>query len=188
MYNYSKNKIKKHSKKNWMLLLTLVLVVASGSFLWFRHTHNKPKVTQSEVGTATSDPNVPTPSDTNNATGGVSNSKDSGSNEVGARPSSDTRPRTPTGNFVSAHHNVPLNAPMNSVCTTTPGVTCQIRFTAGSIVKTLLKQRTNSDGSTLWDWTPAKIGLTAGTWKVTAIATNGDKMASAADASPLVIQ
>jgi hypothetical protein len=99
----------------------------------------------------------------------------------------------PTGDFVSAHgtseHPIPLSATLASVCNTTPGVSCKITFTApDGTTKALSSQITDRGGSAYWNsWTPANIGLSAGTWQVKAVVTSGSQTKTATDAMELVV-
>lgn len=189
------NSSKKHSKKRVVYSAILVVaVLLIGGFLWHRHNQHKsaPLVT-TQTGAATPSPDVPTsqPANDNPTTGSLPNSKDNFNNQPGRQLSSNITPKAPLGNFVSNHHASLVGSPgpiENSTCETTPGAMCQIRFKSGNITKTLPVQKTNANGGTSWDWKLQDINLTAGTWQVTAIATNGDKSASATDALQLVIQ
>jgi hypothetical protein len=95
----------------------------------------------------------------------------------------------PTGNFVSAHKNVPKSASLSSVCNTTSGAECKIVFTNGSISKSLDPQTTDSNGSSFWNsWSPEDIGLTSGSWQVQAVATLNGQSKTSTDAMKLEIQ
>ncbi|HSX53107.1 MAG TPA: hypothetical protein VLF90_01930 [Patescibacteria group bacterium] len=94
----------------------------------------------------------------------------------------------PSGSFVSNHHPT-LSAPgntMNSICRTNAGITCQINFTMGSEVKTLGPDTVGSDGTISWEWDLQKIGLTAGSWHVQAVAKSGSNTAATDD--PLTLE
>lgn len=94
---------------------------------------------------------------------------------------------TPTGNFVSAHH-ISANTTITSVCNTTPGATCVITFTKGSLTKSLTPQITDRGGATFWNnWIPQDLGLSTGTWKITATAKLDSHTISANDAMDLVV-
>ena len=94
----------------------------------------------------------------------------------------------PTGNFVSAHKNVPVTASLSSVCNTSSGATCQIVFTSGSESHSLPAQTTDLGGSTYWNsWTPESIGLTPGSWTIKAVATLGSDTKSNTDALMLEV-
>ncbi len=100
-------------------------------------------------------------------------------------PSSGTTPATPSGTFVSDHSTESIDK--ESLCNTTPGVTCYITFTKGGTVKQLPAMKTNSAGIAIWNWNVNNIGLTSGNWKITMIAKNGDKTASSSDLIPLEV-
>jgi len=95
----------------------------------------------------------------------------------------------PTGNFVSAHKNVPSTTSLSSVCNTTSGATCQITFTNGSVVKSLSSQTTDSTGAAYWNsWKPSDLGLTSGSWQVQAVAILNGQTKTSTDAMNLEIQ
>lgn len=100
-------------------------------------------------------------------------------------------PATPAGVFVSNHHpnlsGSPAPNSITSTCSTTPGASCTIRFTQGATTKSLPSKIASADGNTSWTWTLQEIGLNAGEWSVTAVATNGTKTSSADDALKLVV-
>lgn len=95
---------------------------------------------------------------------------------------------TPTGDFVSSHH-VSLTTSIVSVCNTTPGAKCNITFNDGSgTIKSLPVQTTDRGGSSYWNgWTPESIGLTAGSWQISATATLNGITKSAQDALRLTV-
>jgi hypothetical protein len=101
-----------------------------------------------------------------------------------------TPPDTPTGLFLNTHTlslsggAVPGDG--QSVCKTTPGATCNIRFTKDGQTKELGAKVADSSGNVEWSWTPAEVGLTAGQWQVEIIAARGDYTAVAED--PLGLQ
>lgn len=186
---------KKHSIRKKLLFTTLViLLVAGGGFAWWHKSHSTVKVIQTNNhGQAVANPNVPGKEDNGQDTGtGAGASKDSASNEPAPSPTSSVQPAKPTGQFISNHHpslsgknGIPNTE--TSTCSTTPGVDCQIRFTSGSVTKSLSAQKTDGNGNVIWNWKLQDIGLTVGTWKVTAVAINGGKAASAQDALQLVV-
>jgi hypothetical protein len=116
-----------------------------------------------------------------------------GDNKSDSGGSSTASVITPSGSFVSAHgtseHPVPLSASLASVCNTTPGVSCKITFTSTTgITKSLDAETTDRGGSAYWNsWTPASIGLSAGTWQVKAVATSGSQTKTASYAMDLVL-
>jgi len=199
MLNQSKNHSNKAPglRRSTLMIALALIVVFLGvcAFVLVKHYTDKPKITKTQNGAAISNPNVPggdiskdsAPGASTPPSNGISNSKDGTANEPGSAPSPDTQPAKPIGDFVSSHQAA-LGTPENSTCTTTAGTNCQIKFTSGSVVKSLPVQDTNRDGSTSWDWTPQEIGLTAGQWEITAIATNKTLSAATTDSMPLTVQ
>jgi len=94
----------------------------------------------------------------------------------------------PSGNFVSNHHPSLSSQPLeSSVCTTTPGASCQIIFTQDNITKELPARTTDSNGSAFWDWKLQDYGLSTGSWKVEATATLNGQNKSATDSISLEV-
>jgi hypothetical protein len=121
----------------------------------------------------------------------TNDSKSSGSTTAPASASAGTSPpKVPYGNFVSNHSPGKNGSPTSeqSACNTTPGATCAITFTKDIITKSLPSKATDSNGSVLWNWSPKDIGLTPGSWKITAIATLNGQTASADDQISLEVQ
>lgn len=98
---------------------------------------------------------------------------------------------TPTGDFVSDHHpnlsGSPAPNSMTSVCNTTPGATCAITFTNNGVTKSLPTVTTDAGGAVYWNWTLQNIGLTVGSWQITAIASLDGQTKTASDALQLVV-
>lgn len=195
---YSKQKLQSNPFPKWLVTgLIVVILIALGGGYWWHHNHQG-KTTASTVrtnsGVAKVNPNVPgSTKQSYNPTSGTTASKDQGGNYPGSPPSSSVEPVAPTGDFVSNHHPNLSGSPApnteTSSCTTTVGVQCQIRFTMNGITKELPAQiTTDGDGSTLWyNWTLQSVGLTQGTWQVTAVAINGSNVVTAQDPIKLVI-
>lgn len=80
----------------------------------------------------------------------------------------------PTGSFVSNHSpnldGDPAPNQMNSICRTTPGATCEIRFTKAGDTKILGPINVAANGYASWDWKLQDIGLTEGIWQIEAVA------------------
>lgn len=175
------------SKKVLVAVLVLILI-AGGAVLYARvHSHKKTvaiKTTkQGTVKTVTQPSGVKVTTTTNS-----SSNKGDGTT---AAPAADTPPVTPYGTFVSNHRPNLSGSPApnqeNSVCQTTPGVTCEIRFTKDGETKTLGPSKVGSDGFVSWDWKLQDIGLTQGTWQIQAVARNGTKTATATDPAALEV-
>jgi len=74
-----------------------------------------------------------------------------------------------------------------SVCNTSPGAQCYIKFTQGEIVKALTERKADSNGSVSWSWN-AKTLLGSGKWLVSAVSSLNDKNLITNDPTPLEIQ
>jgi len=191
---YSKNKTQKSYKKPALVIVALLLIGAAGLGFYQWNTNRKAASIQPidlTQGTATPSPDVPGSKNSRSDSGSTTTPKDNPVSGQALAPASDVQPATPSGQFVSNYtpnlDGNPLPNKENSICQTTPGVMCQIRFTMDSTVRTLPLQKTNANGTTSWDWRLQDIGLTRGTWKITAIAINGAKTASTNDAMQLVV-
>ena len=163
----------------------LLVVIAVAAIWYFRH---RTVLTDSGSDKGASDVKQTPATSTSNSSGPVKDSS-----EPGAAPDLDTSttPAAPSGVFVSNHHpnlsGSPAPNSVSSTCSTTPGATCTIRFVMGSVTKSLPPQTTGSDGNTSWVWTLQEVGLTAGEWSVSAVATNGNLTSSSSDALRLVV-
>ena len=79
----------------------------------------------------------------------------------------------PSGAFVSFHDpnlsGSPAPNQLQSSCSSTPGATCTIKFTSSNgVTKSLPSQLIGSSGATTWAWQLQELGLTQGTWHLTA--------------------
>lgn len=155
---------------------------------------------KSQVGT------IPTESPNKTAEKKEASEKKTTPEEVSEKPSGTTtakRPvaatntqnadlKTPSGTFVS-NHRPKLGGSKNetseqSTCNTTPGATCFIRFTNGSIEKTLEAKTADVNGAVVWSWNIDDSGLSSGKWKVEAVANLGENTKVAADLIELEVQ
>jgi hypothetical protein len=121
-----------------------------------------------------------------------SNTADSGDSYAGAKTDGNNGASAtllaPSGTFVSAHHQVPMDAALTSVCNTTPGATCEIIFSSGSSERSLEIRTADSNGAVFWDrWTPRASNLTPGVWNVKAKAMLNGQTKSTTDALTLEI-
>jgi hypothetical protein len=99
----------------------------------------------------------------------------------------------PFGTFVSNHTPGKDGAPTHeeSVCNTTPGASCYVQFAKGDAIRKLDAQVVDSTGAAYWSWdvNDAKgVGLTTGSWKVSAVATLDGQTKTSNDVIPLEIQ
>lgn len=120
----------------------------------------------------------------------ASDKNNSSSSSSGQNPKQTLPLNTPYGDFVSNHHPGENGAPTSevSVCNTTPGANCYIKFTKGTITTGLPSKTTGSDGSATWYWNIKDAKLTSGDWEITAIATLNGQTKSASDQLPLTIK
>ncbi len=141
------------------------------------------------------------PVTTNNSSANSSNhndqnNPDSNSDKSSSSPSGSSKHvnlplYAPYGDFVSNHHpnlgGSPAPSQETSVCNTTPGAKCTIRFTKGSVTTSLPSQITDSKGTTYWNWDVKTAGLTAGNWTITAAATLNGQTKTTQDPLPLSV-
>lgn len=162
----------------------IVLIAIAGYTHFFAP---KPKPTTASPYTKGSGPTA-NPG-TNNAPSSSSNN-DGSTTTKGSGGVSTATLLAPSGVFVSSHH-VSLSGPTaeSSVCNTTPGAACIIRFTdtSSGTVKELRSQQTDAGGATYWSWKTSDVGLGIGVWKVEAIASLGTQTKTTADALNLEI-
>lgn len=175
-----------------LLLVTAAAVVLAGAAVtvYLVNKHNqKPAATASQntKGEPAATP-VPAPrgnssSTSDNSTSGASQPGDNKSN---SDSDSQVTLASPTGDFVSAHH-IKLDSQISSVCNTTTAASCTIKFESNGVTKSLKLQTADRGGSTYWDWKAKDIGLTPGTWQISAVATLGSQMKTTADATTLEV-
>ena len=75
-----------------------------------------------------------------------------------------------------------------SQCSTSPGATCYIKFTQGSVVRTLPEKTADSSGNIFWEWKVSDAGLTSGTWSIEAVAKLDTQTKSTADQLNMEVQ
>lgn len=189
-------KIKKSNHKKVLVMSAIAIVIIAaciGVYALYKARHQSPSNGYYNPKTATPTTNVPvTTKKPGQSEGSINSAAPGGSTP--ATPSIDPSivPSSPVGTFVSNHSpNLSGNPAPNtetSACTTTPGAKCEIIFSQGNLTKTLQAQTTDAYGNTSWNWTLQSIGITEGTWKITAVATNGSNQTSAADATNLQVR
>lgn len=182
---------KKHRSTRYIIIGIVAVIMLAAGYLLYKHFTPKP-VDGSGIynkSTLNPDPNVPV---TKKESAGVNNSKDQGDNQEGPSIDPQTTPTAPIGTFISNHRpnlsGSPAPSQETSTCTTTPGAECRIEFTKDGVTKVLPAKKTDQNGNVNWsNWNIQDIGLTAGTWKVTVIASNGSLNSSTVDATDLVV-
>jgi hypothetical protein len=98
---------------------------------------------------------------------------------------------TPSGSFVSNHHASisGTHGPNQeqSVCNTSPGAYCDIIFTNGDQSKSLGKKVADESGNSYWNWSIPSIGLTQGSWQISATASASQQTKSSTDSLNLEV-
>ncbi len=179
------------------IVLLLLLLITTAWYVLVKRSHStnqqkSPTIKTQNGGRATSDQNVP--SETHVATPGTSSIIPTGKDETSTTSNidSNTTPSAPIGAFVSNHKpnlgGTPTPNSIVSSCTTTPGAWCKISFSKAGVVKSLPSQQTDSNGNTTWNWTLQNLGLSEGSWKITATAINGSLSSSSSDAMDMAVQ
>jgi hypothetical protein len=195
---YSKNKNAKKSssssKKHFMftalgVLICGVILLGILEVAGVTHLFRNEKIPSATSGSSETkgEPNAQLSSDGENPTAPAADSQKSNDGAT-----STAFLLTPSGNFISNHRpnlsGSPAPNTITSVCNTTPGSKCQIIFTKDGVTKSLPVQVVDSGGSTYWsNWKLQNYGLTAGSWKVSAVATLGDQTKTATDALQLEV-
>ena len=165
--------------------LAILLLLAVGAFFLLRD-NGSPKKSQSTTTQTDQKSDAPQPASDSKASTPTPDTNDSNpKNQTDTTTPSGAPPITPFGSFVS-NHQPELNGAwelnrMQSVCNTSAGATCKISFTKDGETKSLSAQKTDKEGAAYWSWTLQEVGLTEGTWKVTATATLNGQTASASD-------
>lgn len=179
--------IKKHPYKLFgAFLLAAVLVLAVLELTGVTHIfHKTPVPPVIPVDSSSNQPNT-LPQSSPQSSGSKDNkSGDSSSSQVKLPLYS------PYGNFVSNHHpnlnGSPAPSQETSVCNTTPGAKCYVKFTMGSTHTSLPVKTADSKGSVFWSWDVRKAGLTVGDWTITAVATLNGQSKSVQDPLPLSV-
>lgn len=166
-----------------LLVAVVIVILELTNVTHFFHKAPVPPHTASEYTKG-----EPLTNATNNQTSTGSNSTSSSSKSA-ASPH-DTTLVQPTGDFVSSHHaslSSSSGGQESSTCNTTPGASCVIKFSQGSVTKSLPAKTADSGGAAYWTWTPSDVGLTTGSWKVTAVAILGSQQSTATDALTLEV-
>lgn len=187
---------RKNKKKRFLILAAAIVLIVGACYAWyyfFIRSSNHPHTTTTHSGQKiVSDPNVPGGTKKPDASEDMSGIGISKEPSTPAKLEQNVTPKTPVGVFVSNHHpnlsGTPAPNTINSTCSTTPGAFCTITFTQGNLVKSLPQQQTDSSGNTEWNWSLQQIGLTSGSWNISATASNGNLTSSTSDATHLEVQ
>lgn len=187
-----KIKNKKRIPKKIIITIVILVVLIGGALYWWFVLRNPGPIVPEKTTEQTHSEKIHSKSNDNNKnntknatetapSSPIGNSKEPATNNT--PPSSNTTPpETPSGTFVSNHFvNLTSYTSQNSVCHTSPGAKCTITFSQGSTIRSLPAKQTDANGNTSWDWDVKELGLTTGTWTITAKATNGKYASTAVD-------
>jgi hypothetical protein len=162
-----------------MALLTMAALYYTNHLsFWRRHLPvQQPtgsSLTKGEPATSASNTNTGSGSQTktDNGSAGQTNTAAGNNSSTTTAPPITGSLTAPWGTFANVY-SAKTSDQMQSTCNTTPGATCQIIFTNGNSTKSLEAEMTDAGGAVYWAWTPAGVGLTPGTWHITAKAVLG---------------
>jgi len=183
-----KSKRSKNSKLPYLVGLVALLVVVGGVYSYHLSSKKKPALTVDQYTKG----QVNQPTSSSNSTSSKQSSNSSTSSTSGSKTTVTTASlAAPSGNFVSDHHpnlsGTPAPNSMTSVCNTTPGASCQISFTSDGTTKSLATEVTDGGGTTYWYWKLQDIGLTAGSWTITAKSSMSGSTKTSTDPMALVV-
>ncbi len=197
MVHKNKHTAPKRSNKRTLFVVLIVLVAAVLAGGIWAITGRKTTKTEQPVSKATSTPQPTTAK--GETTTPVEPAPVSTTDKTPATtPPTTPAPPAPTnvtlakpfGTFVSNHKPGQNGSPLeeSSVCNTTPSANCTITFTKNGISKSLPAKIADNSGAAYWPvWTPQSVGLDAGNWTVTAVATLGQQTTSTQDPNPLQV-
>ncbi len=179
--------MKKLIRKRNLLILPLLLIVGLSVWWLVWHRPAPPPAPQPiAINSTPAGSNTPTTANPNPNVGGGTPGNGVATGDLQA----------PSGTFVSNHHaSLDPNDDRNreqSTCNTNVGATCDITFTKDGVTKSLGSQtasasRASQTGTASWSWTPATLGLTPGSWKITAVASLNGQTKSTTDTVNLEI-
>lgn len=183
----SLQKIHNNKKISILIVLVIIAIGSAGLYYFLNQKTNSSPTTPS----APSSGSAATKEKDASSSTSIGNSKDQDTDSTTPQIDSSVTPQVPVGTFVSNHHpnldGQPAPNTIESTCTTTAGATCTITFTNESTTLSLPAQKTDQDGNTTWTWKLQEIGLTEGSWTVTATATNGTKSTFSTDPMKLEV-
>lgn len=163
-------------------LLAIILLIAALEVTNTTHFfHKQAVVTTTPIGTnppQSVTPNSTTPDNTQAKLPPKVSSSSNQNSQILLSPNQSTYVSTHTANQATTEQ---------SVCVTSPGATCTITFTLGSVTRTLTAKKTDSSGAAYWQWKPSQIGLTSGYWTVAAHATLDTQSKTSSDVTPLKV-
>lgn len=188
----SKKSLLSFVSTRWLIVsVTVIVVLLSGTAYMLLRNSSKGKTvetipsTSSNTGSSQKSEPVASNPVKDNSQSQTATQKD-------IQASSGTNLTKPSGQFVSNHHpSLSGSKEMyseSSVCNTTPGASCYITFTMGSLIKKLGAQLADTNGAVYWDWDIKTAGLSQGTWTINAVASLNGQTLSAQDSQNLEVQ
>ena len=193
---------KRHLKPPLVALIIVLIIIIVIAILELTNTtyllHKRkavsgtiPSTTTKSVAITNSGQSAASSSKTS-VTAGTDSTADSAKNQVGSQQASSSGLVTPYGTFVSNHHpslSDSSTAPSaeQSVCQTSPGATCYIKFTNNSVVKTLATKTADQNGIIIWNWDVNTAGFTEGSWQITAVASLNSSTQTTTDPQTLEV-
>jgi len=204
MYSTKKTKRQKKSRPRFAVVAVVIVVIvlaAIGASVWHMHIRKTPQRTVSLVSTNTTPKSttpqkgLPTTTTTTTGTTSTNNGGTAAKNPDNTTPTTQgAAPKTPANDGLVSNHQPSLSSSWgtnqeSSVCNTSPGATCQITFTSNGVTKSLASEQADSTGAAYWNnWTLQSIGLTEGSWTITATATLNGQTSHVTDPINLKVQ
>ena len=194
-----------NTNRKKLLIAAIILVIIVGGVVFAYVARIGPfanlsdSINKEKYGSADTEPTAELPKGTNSDEkssnpDGTTSSKDTTGTSV-VQPNDSLAASeivTPLGTFVSNHEPNLSGSPapnlIVSTCRTSPGVSCTITFTQNGITKSLPMKITDSNGNADWTWKLQDIGLTAGDWKIAAVAKSGNATKTADDVMVLKVR
>lgn len=169
---------KKSDKRKAIILVAISLLLAIMLGFGFLKLIKKTDPVSTEPSTSASE-------DEQEVESGVSAKNQSSISASGTNKDSGVQstngPTPPKGNFVSSHNPPSSGTNIESVCVTSAGASCEIIFSRNGVTKSLNSQPVDNNGATTWIWNTSQLGLTTGSWEITAKATYNGKSAETQD-------
>jgi hypothetical protein len=194
-YNYmiSSNKHTKQSKNKrvfrtlFPMIAAIVFVVSILEVTNTTHIFHKPQKVIVIIKSTT--PGVALKTDTVNSNPYGSSSKTNQDISTQSSQAPTGSLLAPWGSFVSNHNpgSGASTSQETSVCNTTPGASCYIKLTNGSLVKILETKIADNNGSIIWNWN-TDTTLDKGVWNISAVADLNGQSKTTQDSMELKVQ
>lgn len=180
--------------RTWLLIGISLAVLLIGGTVYAIYSKNKKTVSTIPSTTSSQDDSSSAGDSGNSASNSSNSSAGSSQTETGSDKQSQPSPTStllkPFGQFVSNHYPTLSGqmAEQQSVCNTTPGATCYIKFTKGGDTRQLEAKTADSNGTVSWKWNVGTASLSQGSWTITAVAALNGQTQTAQDAQNLEVQ